>query len=408
MTSAGENGRTQRMALVVGDAVGPGETLGSVLARFGFAPPAHAEDFRAALDMLRATHFDLVLVPMQGMETMQLATLEREIRAAPSTFFIGTAPRPEPELILRAMRTGIHEFLVHPPDAAELAAAVDRLMRRSQSEGRRGLVLAVYSAKGGLGTTTIAVNLAHALAHNDPESRVALADLVVASGDVRVSLNLTPSYDMGSLLEKLDRVDAELLYSLLTPHASGVWVLPAPDSPELDDVLDATAVSAVIDHLRTHFAYTVLDCEHHLSERTLAALDAADRIVLVTQLSITALRATQRTLGICHRLGYRDEKLCVVVNRWQSQDVLSSTDAAGVLQHELFWKLPNDYRTAAAALTNGVPIMEYDASSKLAMSYQQLAARIGGASPARHRANGTTNGTGGSRLRRLLGMKKRS
>lgn len=407
MTPAGDNGRTQRMALAVGDAAGPGEALTNVLARFGFAPPAHADDLRTGLDMLRGAHFDLVIVPMQGMETMQLATLEREIRAATSTFFIGTAPKPDPELILRAMRAGVHEFLVHPPDPSELAAAVDRLMRRSQSEAHRGLVFAVYGAKGGLGNTTIAVNLAHALAHNDPEARVALADLVVASGDVRVSLNLKPAYDMGSLLEKLDRVDADLLYSLLTPHASGVWVLPAPDSPELDDVLDATAVSTVVEHLRTHFAFTVLDCEHHLSERTLAALDAADRVVLVTQLSVTALRATQRTLGICHRLGYRDDKLCVVVNRWQSQDVLSSTDAAAVLEHELFWKLPNDYRTAAAALTNGVPIMEHDASSKLAWSFQQLAAKLGGASPAR-RANGTTNGTGGSRLRRLLGMKKRS
>ncbi|HEX6533497.1 MAG TPA: hypothetical protein VF041_02815 [Gemmatimonadaceae bacterium] len=407
MTPGTETSRPARAALIVGDAAGSEETVSHVLARFGFGPPARAADLGAAFELLHSTHFDLVLLAMQGLEPVQLAALERRIRAMAGTFFIGTAPKPDPDLILRALRSGVHEFLVHPPDAAELASAVDRLMRRSESEGRRGAVFAVYGSKGGLGNTTIAVNLAHALALNNPDSRVALADLVAAGGDVRVSLNLKPAYDMGSLLEKLDRVDADLLYSLLTPHPSGVWVLPAPDSPEMEDVLDSGAVTSIIDHLRAHFAFTVLDCEHHLSERTLAALDAADRVVLVTQLSVPALRATQRTLAVCQRLGYPDEKLCVVVNRWQSQDVLSTADATEVLKRDLFWKLPNDYRTAAAALTRGVPVAQYDPSTKLALSFQQLAARLGGAAFV-HRANGTTNGTGGSRLKRLLGMKKRS
>ena len=128
-------------------------------------------------------------------------------------------------------------------------------------------------------------------------------DLVVAGGDVRILLDLKPVYDMGDLVEKLDRIDSDLLHSLLTPSVGGVWALPSPDDAELDTVLDSNAVSAVIEHLKGDFAFTVLDCEHHLSERTLAALDAADRVVIVTELNVPALRSAQRTLALCRRLG---------------------------------------------------------------------------------------------------------
>jgi pilus assembly protein CpaE len=283
---------------------------------------------------------------------------------------------------------------------------VDRLIRRHHSESKRGQVFAIYGPKGGLGNTTLAVNLAHSLARNNPQARVALVDLVVSNGDVRVLLNLKPLYDVGSVVQKLDRLDAELLNSLLTPNGEGVWVLPGTEDPELAEVIDAGAVTAIIDELRSNFAFTVIDCEHHMSERTLAALDAADRVILNTQLAVPALRATQRAIQICERLGYPRDKLCVVVNRFQSTDVLSPADAASLLKYDIQWKLPNDYATVAAALMKGVPVVEHDAGSKLAWSFSQLAAKMGGGSA--HSANGNGAPAPGSRLRRLFGISGRS
>jgi pilus assembly protein CpaE len=237
---------------------------------------------------------------------------------------------------------------------------------------------------------------------------VALADLVVANGDVRVLLNLKPLYDVGSLVQKLDRLDADLLNSLLTPNGEGVWVLPGTEDPGLEDELDAGAVTAIVEQLRANFAYTVLDCEHHMSERTLAALDIADRVILNTQLTVPALRATQRALQICERLGYPNEKLWVVVSRYQSTDVLSPADAASLLKHDIQWKLPNDYQTTAAAVMKGVPVVEHDAAAKLAWSFSQLAAKLGGGSAQATNGNGVPGAGPGSRLRRLFGMSGRS
>jgi pilus assembly protein CpaE len=396
-----------KSALIVGESSGTIDSMSVVLKRFGFGTPDVAPELDGSSERLTSTHYDLVFVPVHDLDQARVSALESAIREAPSTSFIGTAPKADPDVILRAMRSGVHEFLVTPPDAGELAVAVDRLTRRQQGDVRRGAVFAVYGSKGGLGNTTLAVNLAHALAHNNPSSRVALADLVISSGDVRVLLNLKPLYDIGSVAQKLDRLDADLLNSLLTRSGDGVWVLPGTEDPELDDVLDAAAVSAIIEELRSNFSFTVLDCEHHLSERTLAALDAADKIILNTQLAVPAMRAAQQAIQICERLGYPDDKLFIVVNRHQSTDVLTAADAASLLRRDIEWKLPNDYQTAAAALMKGLPVVQHDASSKLAWSYSQLAAKLGGGTPAHH-ANGNGSASRGSRLRRMFGFTGRS
>ncbi len=352
------------------------------------------------LAKVRAERIDLLIVPLQAVEGVELATIERELRNHPTTFVIGTAAQADSALILRAMRSGIHEFLIYPPDPKDLSAAVDRLMRRTHGEGTSGTVIAVYSAKGGLGTTSIAANLAFALAKSHRNGRVALTDMVAGGGDVRVMLNLKPAYDMGDLVKKVDRIDAELLHSLLTPTSAGVWVLPASDDPELADALDATASLSIVEQLRSQFAFTVVDCEHHVSERTLAVLDTADRIVLVTELNVAALRSTQRTLALFHRLGYGDSKIHVLANRYQSGDVVTVTEATVALRRNISFKLPNDYKTSAAAMTKGVPVVEYDPSSALSQGYVQVAALLSGGSTFKGKA--TNNGVHHSRLSRLF------
>ncbi len=396
----------QRRALIADNAAGIPETVAGVLARFSFVRTAHAADRDGAIAQMKEAQFDLVILPVDGITPNQLLLLEREIRKNPSTAVIATAHVAEPDLIVRAMRAGVHEFLVYPPNSEELAGAVERLMRRSSSETERGELIAVYSGKGGLGSTSIAVNVAQAFGAIRPEGRVALLDLVVAGGDIRVFLNIRPTYDLSHLVAKGNQVDAELLNSLLTPCPGGVWVLPTGDHPEDEELFDSAAVGSILNLLRSHFGITVVDCEHHLSEATLTALDAADRILLVTQLSVPALRSTQRTLAVARRLGYDDAKLCVVVNRFQSGDVLPVSDAENLLQCPVFWKLPNDYRLSAASVTKGVPIAIADPGAKLSLSYGELARKLSGAGSQAGVAPRGKDVSGASRFRKLFGSDK--
>jgi pilus assembly protein CpaE len=394
-------------ALIAANAAGPQDVVSGVLARFEFARATNVTSRGDMLARMREEHFDLVVLPLQDIQPGELLSLEREIRRSTRTAVIVTAPSSDPDLIVRAMRAGVHEYLVYPPTADDLAGAVERLMRRRRAESSEGELIAVYTAKGGLGCTTVAVNLAHAFTATRAESRVALADLVVTGGDVRVFLNLRSGYDLSHLVDKGEKVDAELLTSLMSA-CHGVWVLPTGENPELDDIFDAQAIAAILNHLRSHFGMIVIDCEHHLSERTLTALDAANRILIVTQLDVPSLRSTQRTLAVCRRLGYDDSKLNVVVNRYQSNDVLPLKDAEDLLQCSIMWKLPNDYRLAASALTKGVPLSVEEPASKLARSYAELAKKLTGVSTSRPDASRAGVDAGaGARLRKLLGMNRR-
>ncbi len=394
----------QRRALVAANAAGEPESVEATLARFGFSRTAQVADRGVAIAQMRDGHFDLVVLPVDGITPSELVALEREIRKDPSTSVITTSTASEPDLIVRAMRAGVHEFLLYPPKPEELAGSVERLMRRSRSEVEQGKVVAVYSGKGGLGCTSIAVNLAQAFGSLKKDARVAVVDLVMTGGDVRVFLNLRPSYDLSHLIAKGSQVDAELLNSVLTPCAGGVWALPTGDNPEDSEVLDSAAVVSILGLLGNHFGVTVVDCEHHLNEATLAALDAAHRIVVVTQLSVPALRSTQRSLGVLRRLGYEESKLCVVINRFQSGDVLPVKDAEDLLRAQVYCKLPNDYRLSAASLTRGVPVAIEDAGSKLARSYNDLARNLSGFSASL--AAPPISVGGASRFRRLFGNDK--
>jgi pilus assembly protein CpaE len=397
----------KRRALIAAGAAGQTNDVDAVLARFDFGPAVQVADREHAISRLREERFDLVILPLHDVQPVDLLALEREIRKDANLSVIATGPSTDANLLLRAMRAGVHEFLVAPPPSEELAGAVERLMRRMSSDVTKGELVAVYSGKGGLGTTTIAVNVAQAFASTRPQARVALADLVVAGGDVRVFLNLKPAYDLSHLVAKGKEVDAELLNSILSPCPGGVWALPTSENPEPEEMFDSAAMGSILELLRSNFAVSVVDCEHHLSERTVTALDAADRILLVTELSVASLRSMQRTLGLCRRLGYAENKLCVVVNRYQSADVLPLKDAEELLKWPIYWHLPNDYRLCSAALTKGVPIAIEDPGSKLARSYRDLAIKLGGAAAVKAGYASSNGGRNASIIRTWFGMERR-
>jgi len=367
-----------RHAVIVGNADGEESGLEQTLQRYAYSRISRLETVAEALELISKQHLDLLIVPIDAVDELQLAALDRASRRERHTGIIATGTRADPELMLRAMRAGIQEFLVRPLVLTDAVAAVERLHRRTHTGVVSGQNFAVYSAKGGVGASTVAVNLAYALSAHVSEARVAIADLAIPGGDVKILLNVRPAYDLGDVAGKPDRLDAELLNSVLVPATDGLWVLAAPERPEADEAIDAGVVASILQHLRASFNFTVTDCDSPMSDRTLVALDDADRILLVTELKVPAMRAAQRTLGIFRRLGYPNEKLCIVVNRYQSNDVLTASDATNLLKADIFMKLPNDYKSASESATSGVPIIKSHPDSRLAVAYQQFAQKLVG------------------------------
>ena len=391
-----------RTALVIGSAVGSEEQLTPTQAQFGLEGYTRAADLKTGLELMTLGHIDVVFVAVDELEEPALAQLDRAVRLSKNTEVIGTALRSDPEFMLKAMRAGIQEFLVRPLEAADLAGALGRVGQR-HSASLSGQIVACYGSKGGVGVSSVAANLAYGLAAASKGRRVVIADFVVPNGEQRLQFNVNPAYDVRDVATRSERVDQELLNSVLAPVKGGLWLLASSDDPDVDDLLDANVTSAIMQQLRSGFHMTIVDCDRQLNDRTLAVLDAAERVLLVTQLNVSALRATQRSLSIFRRLGYPEGKLSVVVNRFQSGELISVSDATEVLKAEVFFKLPNDYKVMAEAASRGVPVAEVDASSRIATAFGSMALMIGGDAE-RHGLK--RNGTKESRFMGIFSRKK--
>lgn len=200
-----------------------------------------------------------------------------------------------------------------------------------------GLVLAVYGARADVGVTTVATSLARAFRSLGSDN-VAFAELDPRAGRARAQTQSgepAPEEPTGADTERfaIPELNAELIR-----QSDGVWTFAAT-RPRTPAVGDAKGVMAALDSIRGRFPVSIAELEHQVNERTLAAFDAANRIILVTGGAVPSLRGTQRVLRLCKRLNYPDEKMCVVVNRFDEPGSLPVADISAALKREVFWKI---------------------------------------------------------------------
>jgi pilus assembly protein CpaE len=394
-----------RQCVLVHGAFAQPDSLAAALVRAGFAPPLKVDSVQSALATLEDHVCELLILPVGGVSAAQKGPLEALLRGSSSLVAIGTASEASAELVLSAMRAGIAEFLLSTASPDELAAAIGRLEHRWANAPVRGAVTAVFSPKGGQGATTIAVNLAHALARRS--SRVVILDMVLAMGDVALQLDLRPDYDMGELAQKVDRLDRELLQSVAASGPDGLSVLAATERLDLAPILTGDVVAALLAQCRQTYEHTVVDCEHAFESRTVATLDAADRILLVAQLQVSSLVVAKRTLSVFKELGYDDDKIQVVVNREGSTNLVTPAEAQRVLGHSIDARIPNDFANASEAQAQGVPFLKHAANSPLAKAYEALAARIGGPSTLAWEYPNGSGSASAAKKGRLFGLLRR-
>ncbi len=322
---------------------------------------------------------NLAVVSVESASDSGLEVIRGLKRRSPDLQIIATGPSPEPGLILGAVRAGAVEYLVRPLESVEVDEALDRVLRSADPRAGTGKSIAVYSAKGGLGATTVAVNLAFAIARLDARRRVALVDSVVHGGDVRVFLDVKPNHTIKDVAEDVLTQDGRSLDTLLQAYPGGVWVCTDPNLPDEGELLDRSSTEAVMRHLTDLFGFTVVDCEHNMTDRALAILDSADRIVLLTHLTVPAVRSLQRTLDLFSRLKYPEDKVQLVVNRHGAKGDITLGDFQKVIQREILTTLPNDYQATVTAAAHGQPVHQVAPKSKFAKALDILAAQLTGA-----------------------------
>jgi pilus assembly protein CpaE len=313
-------------------------------------------------DVVAQTNPDIGLVAIDS-DTQKGLDLVRKLAAvSPECAVLVVSASSDGSLILQALRAGAKEFLTQPIRIEDLLGALGRISERRFGQGEnkpRGCqVIAVAGAIGGVGTTSLAVNLGCALAQKEKNS-VALLDLDLCLGDADVFLDTIPDYTLVDVAQNVTRLDFTLLKRSLTKHSSGLYLLPRP--VQLEDVALITSVDLqrVIGLMKATFTHLVLDLSKGYSPIDMVALEMANHILLTTQLDLPCLRNVVRLMMSFNEMEGIADKVKIVVNRvGLDTSHITLKKAEETIGKEIFWELPNDYRTMIEARNNGVPLIE--------------------------------------------------
>ena len=283
------------------------------------------------------------------------------------------------DALMRAMRAGVREVLPLPVTPSALVDAVQRQWRRAAPTGqavRRGEVLAFVSCKGGSGATFVAANLAHILADGG-RRRVALLDLNLQFGDAALFItSQTLASHVAELARGIERLDAELLQSAMTQVDPGLWVLPAPDDPAQAADVSPQAVQAIVTQARALFDHVVIDVGAGLSPVSLQALDLADRVFPVLQLTLPYIRNAKRLQEVFRGLGYAEAKIHWIVNRHEKSSEITLDDLQRTLGLSALITLPNQYDIVATSVNQGLPVGKVAPQGAITRALREIARGI--------------------------------
>ncbi len=317
----------------------------------------------------------------------------------PSATIIGMGPELPPNLLIAAMQADVSKYLEVPLEREAVVSMLGRLNlqpgpppeRAPAPPRHRGRILHLFSPKGGSGATTVTVNLAIALA-DENAGRTLIIDLDPELGDAALLLGVEPRFGVVDLVNSLGRFDASLLDSLVAKHESGVHLLSAPEDPQEVGLLSGREISSVFEAVRDHYDWLLVDTPKSLVTSTMAALDVADEVLLVTLLDILSLKKATRCQVLLRRLlGLGSEtRLRLVVNRYSPDDLITLDDVREALGLDVYQTLRNDYAAVIQSINTGKPVRE---GSPFARDVRRLAKKLIGAHGAGAEAKANRDGT---------------
>ncbi len=328
-------------------------------------------------DLIREHRPDMAIVGVNGDPGSAISSLSGEF---PGLYLLALSATDDADYVLRSMRAGAHDLIRKPVREMDLRIAAEKALRlrsSSASVDRNGEIIAVFSNKGGNGATTIAANLAHALVRYQGR-KVVVADLVLAHGDVTMFFNVNPSYSVLDLAANAEKADPEFLRSLLVHHSSGVEILA--DTPRIEDADQITSVQIrnSLFKLRSMFDFVIVDIPHQFDERTLTALEMSDTILLVTLLNLPALKNTQRSLELFHRLGILDGRVKLLLSRYLPDDEIPKESIEGIMNCPVFFAIPNDYPTVLSSINRGKLLAEFAPDKEVTLAFRHMSELLAG------------------------------
>ena len=285
----------------------------------------------------------------------------------------------DPAVLMQAIKTGAKEFFTLPLKEKEVKIALKEFKKKIKKANRRnspeiGQIITVVGSKGGIGTTTVAVNLAVNLARKKSVQSVALIDMNMMFGEIPLFLEIKPGYHWGEIIKNISRLDSTFLMNTLSKHSSGVHILPSPGSLNGSAATAPEMMGHLAGFMQKLFDFVIIDAGQSANEISLKVLEMSDNILLMSLLSLSCLSNTNKLLQSISDLGFLpEERIRIVINRYLTKSEISLQDAEESIHKKIFWTIPNDYSTTMSAINNGKPLSEIASKAQITRNLNDLA-----------------------------------
>jgi len=341
---------------------------------------AECSRYEFFLDVVRESNPDIAVVSVDAGSRQALELIRKIQSEYPSVIVLAASPTTDGQTILGAMRAGAKEFLPIPITKEELDTTLLRvggsILASGNGRTRSCEIIAIAGATGGVGSTSIAVNLA-AILCDQPGNSVVLLDLDLALGDADVFLDAIPEYTLADVTLNTSRLDLQLLKKTLTKHSSGLYLLSRPVELQEAQHIRPDGISKVIGLLKNSFTHVIIDLSKSYTNIDMAALQVATDVILVTQLDLPCLRNVVRLLVSFEEFDPLPSKTHVIVNRaGLGAGQISPKKATEILGREIFAQIPNDYRTMVEVRNNGVSLIEHAPKAAITVALRDLLAKL--------------------------------
>ena len=335
------------------------------------------ENIKEAEDFILKNKPELVIVDISDKTNFVLGIVSKILLHHKSCKFLALTSDYSADMLIKALRGGVRELVNFPVIKTEFIDTIKKIKNTNQiNKEKKSRVLTVFSNKGGIGKTSIAVNLSLELA-NITKEKIALIDLNLQMGDITTFLDIIPSFDISYPINNLSKMNSEFLLNTLERYKdTNLYVLAEPPSLEKAKQITPDQITGLIKVLRETFSYIVIDVSPNFEEKTIAALDNSDLIMLVTMVNLPAIRNCQRCLDIFEKSGYNMNNIQIILNRFMENDEIKVDDVERVLNREVYWKIPNNYFALMSSINKGIPVSIMQPDSNIAKSYQGLAVKL--------------------------------
>ncbi|HAN10745.1 MAG TPA: histidine kinase [Clostridiales bacterium] len=327
-----------------------------------------ASNGKEAIDMAQKHEPDVILMDINMPVLTGIEAAEQIMYRLPDTVIIMMSVQKEADYLKKAMEAGAKNYILKPFNTEEIINTIQNTYKKERDKKqqmekikekkdmRAPKSIAIFSAKGGVGKSTTAINTAIAI-KKETNKKVIIVDMDVYFGDICTMANVEPSITMIELIEEMVMISGENIHDYIIETEIGVDILAAPKKPEYADYVTVEHAKKIANILKENYDYIIFDLDNKFSDLNLAIMDQVDLILYITTMEITSIKNAKLGIDVMRSLNYASEKIKLIANKSDANYGISLSDIKKVLEREVDFSIINNDKIVINSINKGLPLM---------------------------------------------------